>query len=1011
MPRDRTQRYRRDQPPRRWWQILLRWGLVAVLLGGLAYATIPFWAPKEYLRGRLERQMARQLGLGVRIASLDFSWSRGVEIRKLTLACPEGFSRQPMISVDHIQADFDPLSFLLRSRLEWMEINHLKIAAELDASGRLNLSAIRHLGSGFQTRRISVHQASASLRLADHDRPLRLAISNLEYQSGARPGRARLTLSGQLIQQKDVSPISLRVATGTPQPIVATASLGFTNLDLSQLPLLELLPLPLSRLSGRCRGHLDLQMDSQGLVSGFGGDLTVADLDAQPSGGPEIPVIAEAGIQFSGLLDPITQRVEIERFKARLPGLDLTGRIKMSTDLLRGRWQGLESLAFSGQVHPAELAALLTGRPQLVGGLTLRGPVGMNLSARQDGHLLEVDFSADAGQVAAYRLSRQLKPAGRAAELALKARLDRRAWQVQVEGISLVLGENRFTGGGRIENLKKLIERRSQWNLGGPVPLLRDIADLTWFGACEIRELDSLGQLLFGPAGHRLELQGPINGQWVIRTEDVPRCHVRLAIPPETALTVSRFFQKPAGRGVSLEMGWAIDPDRGEVRNFNADLTIGSGRLSLEDGQAVFSGDPRRPAQAAPMRVSGLFSLENVEELLASGPFLKPLETSLAGASSGRFAAELDQGVWTSGQFDADLTGLAVQLGRAFVKLPGQEAGLSLRLDGPAAGSEQPGLRQISFRGHAPAVTCRGRVTFQGRSDRAAADAQAEIRLDVTDLRRFTSASPGLADLLAEGELSGPVRLDASLGWDGQALEAGVGLDAKQAQWISRRAAGRRKAAGVECSLGLVTRLARQGDNGLNVEVRSGRFNLARSTARCSGRVRLQGPVRIPTLQALPVLENLDTQLRADIVLDGGLKELLPELARLSEKCDLAGTTKLRASIRGTDRSLAIQAELDAEDLSVRYHHQVPPTTVPAGGSLSRPGSRQTCEPKAYSGPTSDTWPSTPSMDVSAGWSSAARRLSSFLSAPTAGDNPPRSRTVSCRPWPNTASAGSWPRP
>jgi len=159
------------------------------------------------------------------------------------------------------------------------------------------------------------------------------------------------------------------------------------------------------------------------------------------------------------------------------------------------------------------------------------------------------------------------------------------------------------------------------------------------------RCLDSLFDLFATPAGHRCDLQGAINGQWVIRTEDLSRCHIRLAVPSETAVRVGRAFEKPAGRPASLEIGWAIDPDCGEVESFNADLTVGPGRLSLDDGRAAFPAGADSQPKTAPMRLTGRFNVEKIEAILASLPFLKPFETCFGGTSDGRFAGEFDGGV------------------------------------------------------------------------------------------------------------------------------------------------------------------------------------------------------------------------------------------------------------------------------------------------------------------------------------------------------------------------------
>ncbi|GAH63240.1 unnamed protein product, partial [marine sediment metagenome] len=256
--------------------------------------------------------------------------------------------------------------------------------------------------------------------------------------------------------------VSLRLAGGGPQQTsLADALFNFSNIDLGQVPLGKLLGLPLRKLSGRARGSLDLRINRQGVVDQFSFNVLIRDLEVQPDEGPKLPLIPEAGFRISAIYDPVTEDltaglVNIQSASVRLPGIDLAGRASVSTDILRGRWEAVNTLELKGNLYPRRLAALLTGQGHLPGNLEVTGPLSAELSVTREGTVFSTHVRLDATETEFRRSDEVLKPRGVSLKLQLAAKLDRRNWRLEVDrgATELHLGANTFAGGGAVSDVR-----------------------------------------------------------------------------------------------------------------------------------------------------------------------------------------------------------------------------------------------------------------------------------------------------------------------------------------------------------------------------------------------------------------------------------------------------------------------------------------------------------------------------------------------------------------------------
>ncbi|MCJ7544063.1 MAG: AsmA family protein, partial [Phycisphaerae bacterium] len=681
---------------RRWRRVLRRCLLLVVLVAVGVYVTLPWWAPRDYLRRRLTERLTSQLGLGVTIGGLSLDWADGVSIRNVTIASPEGFSPAPMVRIDGITADLSPITYLLTGRLHRLEAHGLHLLAESDEAGRLNIASLAPLLAEPVASRVAVHEASATFQTSRQEDLLSLAVSELDLQVSASRPMVRLTMSAVLAQEDHPAPIRFRLSEGDGQETVAVATLEFSNLRLDRLPLRHLLPdLPLRRCGGQAEGWAELRIDNQGMINRCNADVSVRGLEIQPLEGPPLPMVEQAGVGLRASVDPIAGRVWVRRLDVRLPGAELTGDGEFTTELMAGRWEAIQRLNLNGRLQPAELAALLTGSGALPAGLEVDGPADVRLASRFDGTHLDVQLSAVGDALALRRRGQTLKPPGRPMSVSLAGRLDRRNWQFAAERAELVWGGNRLSGAALLDDIRHVAPAGTTGQ-GAWSAVLGRLACSDGHGQWEITDWDAINDLLAAwGCTARLSARGPIGGRWFLDRTGPPRIHLRVEAGPEAGLSVGEAFTQPQATAVVADLAGLIDAEGGALRDLTADLAIGTGRLTIDRGELrppTGASSPEAPAVV----FRGQFEARAMESLVACFPPLRRWGVNAAGAASGNVALWLPPG-GVEANLGVVMQPATLTAGRLFAKAPGQRADLEFHL---AAGENLPPPHRCRLTAH-----------------------------------------------------------------------------------------------------------------------------------------------------------------------------------------------------------------------------------------------------------------------------------------------------------------------
>ena len=897
---------------RRWWQRLGRWALVAAAVLLAAYATLPWWAPRDYLRQRIARQLSARLDAPVSIDDLRLSWGRGVQISRLTIGCPRGFDcNEEMLSIDRISADLSPVRFLLTGRTGSLEVEGVRLMAQTDSQGRWNVSPLRNLSGGSSSGAISIRQAAATINLPQQDRPIRLAIGELLIQPGTRGRLGQVTMSAAVEQQGSSAPIAFRLTAGDREPVVAIASLSFSNLDLEQLPLAELLSLPLRKCSGLCSGWAEVEVDRSGTVNRVGGNVMVSKLDMQPMEGPQLPVLDTAGLGVDASFDPITGQVSVHRFHVRLPGAGLTGSAELSAAAATGNWEAIRSIQLDGNVRPATLVALLTGKPSGQAGLELDGPVAVSLAGKYDGVRLDMDAAAQAEPAIIKQSGRVLKPAGRALTARLTGSLDRRSWRLSVEQGELVLGTNRLTGSGVLEDVRALVSlAQVEGRAAKTAALLDQLASMTWNGAWELGDWKSLEDLLAG-TGFRAEISSaaPVTGRWLVSRSSAPRVHLILESPAQGELAVGELFRQPPGEAFRVDLAATVDPSACALRDLDGDVMIGDGRISLDRGVLTFADPSGDAADGSAVTLSGQFEAGNLASLAEAATALKGWGVAVSGAARGEF--DLSAGAGKAGaHVSARMAQAEVQAGRYFHKPPGGRCDLDVTF---AREEVRPPAdrNRLTITASLPAGSLSAEAVI---SDGPQPPGRATVNLSVSDASQLLSESPALAEMLSGHQLTGQASLAANAEWQGRKAAGNLRLDATGAGFLSPGPTRRGKSVGaplvVELAGGVEGR-----DDRLAARIDSASVALGASLLAFRGQADLTGLDAAGSSGGEGA--TFSGTFEGSIAADGPLCSVIPELAERVRTWGVTGAASVSGKVTVDRDSLSLDGRVDGGTLGL----------------------------------------------------------------------------------------------
>jgi len=927
------------KPARRWWQWAVRLAATALLVGAGVYATLPYWMPTGFIRDHLADQMSRQMGVDVAIRDMSFSWSEGIELSQLEISCPTMPETAPMVQVQSIRAEFSPIGFFFHKRIAWMELERPTVLAEVDDKGQLNLAVLEKLRFDAVAHQISVRQAEATIKLHGHEQLLRLRVHSAEYVAGRLRELGRVTLSATLDQKDSPAPLSMRMVAGTGETVPAKALLNFADIDLSQLPLTNLLGLPLAELGGKCRGSLELQLNRYGVVDQFALDVSVAELDVQPSRGTSLPTIPQAVFRISAVFDPIggdleSGLLEIQSAQLRIPGLDVSGSASVSTDILTGRWEAISSLDVRGNISPDALAMLLLGHPDLPGPLQVSGPVSFRASAQRNRTIMRGDLSFDARPAQVSWAGELVKPPGRALQMAICGSLDWRTWKLSLDAdsSSLYVGKNRFAGGGTIADVRRLMLPVTEDSLPGRVSALPERLSLldwsTTFSVCELESLGFLTDALVRSIGP-IDLQGELAGQISVKQQGDTDVSISLSSEPGTVFSVGDLFSTKLASAhdsqanpvpMSLRLSATACRRDPILRSLKLDCQIGQGQLSIDKGTlqlAPGSDDTQTLVACGAFEATGLGALIHSAPALSLGHHL-----GLGGNISGQYELEMGE--------DRRHAFLRMDCGQTAIDLPGilqkpagLESAVAIELDGSTRGTDFWPL-EASAKATIPGVDLVFATATTGAS--LLTDASNwELRIVLTDAGKLVSYSPKIRELFSGGHLAGKAELAAVGTRKGDRLSGTVEMDASYLDFSTGGTCPRVKTASVPMGIGLeasvlIDQLRRV------LHVQEARLQLGQSRIRVSGNASIRR-ARGTSEKASPSPlgdDGLKFTVEGRVCLDEALGSVFPEVDRLCERHSITGSLNGRSDLVLRLGQLAVNGSFDATKLNALRLSPIP---------------------------------------------------------------------------------------
>jgi len=895
---------------------VLRIALLGSSVLAVAYATLPWWLPKGLLAEAIANALARQTGVEVSIRRLDASWSGGISCEGITIKSPEGFDGEDMVRLATLRCDFSPLSLMFSGRLQWAELIGAELNVIVAPDGQVNLAALGPLLDKPPPRRVMVRRAAVTVRLPSHEQALRLDVTHLQYQAGRLKDLGRISMSAVLPQPGGGAPITLMSSVGGPSGpggagdgAVAACGFRFAGVDLAELHLPRLLGLPLKHLAGRASGQLGFRVRRSLKVDRFSFSLRVEGLDARPMRGRPLPVIDHAEVSLAAEYDPLEGVVEAERFRLRLPGVDLTGSGQVHTSVAAGAWEGVRRLNASGTINPATVAALLSGgAAPLPGGIAFDGQVRLNVSVQADASRVSSTVVLDATAAAVRTPQRVLKPADRTLAVEFRGSVEKQTWRLAADQADLRIGGNVFTGGGAMRNIRRAL---TGWLDAGKMitseRILNDLAALDWQGSWTIVELDSLRDLLGGDALRGVRLDGRMVGDWSIRHAGATEVSFTTRLPAGTRFDIGSWFVKPPDKPARVHVTCEIPAKAPRRIWLQVRGDVGDAGFSIHDGTLSLSAWD--PADEVVLQAAGRFSVRDAEHLIACCPAARGWPCRLAGAATGTFDACLAPSV---GRVHVAVNGtrLAVAVGEAFSKPAGEPADVTADLltDRSAPATAR---HRLAARLRLGAATAEGAVTIPSpEAPEAPLRFTGQVR--VADAASVLERFPALAQTLAEGRIAGSMVVRAR-GRIGEGLADGeIILDADDLAFRVGEAVKPRGAA-------LRLRLAGAADT-KQLRIHTLAVDLGRSSVRADGRVNLAKTFKMPpagTVWPAPGVAGVDLNLNAHVVLDAAMRSLAPAWAGQARQWGIQGGVRIEGRLRGDGEGIQLAADVDARELVV----------------------------------------------------------------------------------------------
>jgi len=904
------------------WQRIIRAAVWVGVVLAVLYATLPWWLPKQFLADRVAASLGAELGLPVKIGRMTISWRDGISIEGFRIGCDESFGGGDMVVVGSMRCDFSPIRLIVEQRMRWVEMTDAELRAVINERGEVNLAALERGNRFYPPEHLTVRRARATVQLPRHDRLLCLSVSDLEYRAGRLQTLGRITMSAVLDQSGPDAPVALLASAGGAQgqigdaaapgkasgPVAATCGFRFAGVDIAQLNLTLLLGLPLERLNGWGSGRLDCRISRSGRVDDFSFLVRVKDLDAQPVGGPTLPVIEQAEVRVVGAYDPLTNRADIQTVRIRLPGVELEANGSMGADVLRGNLEAVQFLEMDGKVNPNTLAALCAW--EAPGGLAVDGDVEVHvrLSEREQRFSWEAKLDATAARVLAG--GRVVKRNQRKLAVELEGSFEKRTREFLGDRADVRIGRNLFSCRKAVENVQQLLSELSQAGRSiTTAAALEGITNLDWNGSWEIVELDSLLELVGGAPHRNVELEGQILGQWFIQRGGTVRLE-GVRVPAETRLSAGKWFVKPPGQPMRLAASAVIRTDPAGLGEVHLAADAGGARVSLDEAELTFS-DAAGPGGMPFVEAKGRYGFRDAAALLACVPAAEAWRGRVGGDLSGEFRAILSASFLRL-RVEANATQLEASVGDIFRKRAGQLADVAVDFQADASLSAAF-ARRLTVHADLGSAKLETYLSFP-RAGTAGGEVRCAARLSVSDAGGLLQRIPAARGLLEAVKVGGSTVLSLEGRISQRAVTGELRCDADDLE-LTWPGGKRSKARGKPLRVRLAGAID---DASATIDLLS--IDLGRSSVSLSGTVAPAASEKLPPERQWwppPGVAGVNFTLRGRFVLDSALRALLPELDRQAKRLGLTGAVRTKMDIRGDARGLDLDGDFDAVDLAV----------------------------------------------------------------------------------------------
>lgn len=818
---------------RRW----LRIGLPLLLfLLVSAYAMLPRWLPRDWLRERIAHDLTMLLDCPVRVGDLSLDWTDGVVLRDIVVADAATRGGR-LLHIERVRCGLTPLRWAAGRGLDRLELLRPSVFVQINDDGRLNLAAIEPDRGNPATLRWLVRNAVVHvINVADPVTPA-VSIGNLDLTLDAVTGKAKVELSeGRLVRDVTVATpqgvwsaaanlefpsarVSTPVATKpADRPFHGELDFRWQDVDLASIPLHWWPGANGLRLSGRISGEIR-GAAAEDLTQTF--ELTLQARELVLDRGTDAAReqrLDYLRVSAAGRFSPTDEVLALSRFRIELPGLTISDRAEPLDSanaaaaplewarrgetpvLLRARID----IADAERIPPQWLTTALPANSRLAGAAQI------DLDWRSTRRFDRLTFRAE-GRSAVVDIPDRLRIDG---TLPLQARGDitldwpRRSFFVQ--DLAATVGSARLNLSA--EGPLSPGDWMSLATIAGATP--PEIGD-SYVSSVIPRsaqlslnsETDDAGQLLAVLPWMRraaegrsspvaLAASGPMCARFDLRpTQRGARFDASVTVEAASALQVGELLNKPPGRRLELNAGLELFSTNEDASLWYADQVVLSADYGESDARWIFTDtngfckvDTIESKPEAHVGFRSRSRASGITYWLSLSPWARrALSDAVAGGITlaGETESQITADVWIGG-IDAlpfvktgrafvslNADNLHVQAGDAWHKPPGEPAEIGAEIR--FSGEQRYGLEAITANAKAPSAVAE--ILF------AASHGIAHISVSggVHDFGSFLAHSPRLRNALRAYELEGAAAFDVALQQEGDDRRYSVMLDATEA--------------------------------------------------------------------------------------------------------------------------------------------------------------------------------------------------------------------------------------